>query len=83
MQIATNFDSETLYGLDAQRVWDTNSAFEHRQTLGQAETKRTAERRLLELKLFPNELNEDSLEHELSRPANKVAFFKPEGIEST
>ena len=74
MQIATSSNSKTLYGLDAQRVWDTHCAFEHLQSLGQADTKRTAERRLLELKLFPNELNESSLEDELSRPANQVVL---------
>ena len=74
MQTATNRGSESLYGLDAQKVWDTNSAFQHLQSLGQADSKRTAERRLQELAFFPNELNEELLEDELSRPANKVVL---------
>jgi sulfate adenylyltransferase subunit 2 len=74
MQTATNPNSDALYGLDDQQIWDTNSAFKHLQSLGQANTKRTAERRLQELKLFPNELNEDSLVDELSRPANRVVL---------
>jgi sulfate adenylyltransferase subunit 2 len=66
--------SDALHGLDAQQIWDTKSAFDQLHSLGLADTKRTAERRLLELKLFPNELNEESLEDELSRPANKVVL---------
>lgn len=74
MHTATKMGSESLYGLDVQKVWDTNSAFQHLQLLGQADTKRTAERRLQELAFFPNELNEALLEDELSRPANKVVL---------
>ena len=74
MQIATSPDSKVFYGLDAQKVWNTNSAFKHLQSLGQADSKRTAERRLKELKLLPNELKEHSLEDELCRPANKVVL---------
>jgi sulfate adenylyltransferase subunit 2 len=74
MHTATNRDLEILHGLDAQKVWDTNSAFLQLQSVGQADTKRTAERRLQELKLFPTELNESLLEDELSRPANKVVL---------
>lgn len=61
MQTATNLYSEELHGLNAQQVWDTHSAFEHLRSLGQADSKRSAERRIQELKLLPSELNEASL----------------------
>lgn len=45
-----------LLGLDLPQVWDTDLAFQHLNRLGQAETKRTAERRLHELGILPQEL---------------------------
>lgn len=45
-----------LLGLDLPQVWDTELAFRHLNQLGQAETKRTAERRLHELGILPIEL---------------------------
>ena len=59
----TNF-----FGLDTCQVWDTERAFQHLQSLGQAETKRTAERRLHDLALLPPELNADNLQDEIGRP---------------
>ena len=32
-------------GLDAPQVWDTERAYQHLQAIGEANTKRTAERR--------------------------------------
>ncbi len=57
-----------LLGLDAPLVWDTHSAFQHLNQLNQADTKRTAERRLHELALLPCELTVDNLADELGRP---------------
>jgi sulfate adenylyltransferase subunit 2 len=56
-----------LLGLDALQVWDTDLAFQHLSASGQAETKRTAERRLHELALLPAELKAATLEDELGR----------------
>ena len=56
--------SETLYDLDSTLVWTTALAFEQLQQIGQADTKRTAERRLHELSVLPQELNENTLTDE-------------------
>jgi sulfate adenylyltransferase subunit 2 len=74
MQTPTKHNTEAIYGLDTPQVWDTNSAFLHLQTSGQADTKRTAERRLQELKLFPDALDSGSLQDELNRAANQVVL---------
>ena len=63
-----------LFGLDTPKVWDTDSAFQHLQTWGQADSKRTAERRLQELKLLPDELTDKWLRDELGRTANTVVL---------
>lgn len=57
-----------FFGLDAPVVWDTHSAYQHLHALEQADTKRTAERRLHELGLLPAELTVHKLEDELGRP---------------
>jgi len=60
--------SETgLLGLDVCRVWDTDLAFRHLNDIGEAETKRTAERRLHELGILPTELGADTLQDEHAR----------------
>jgi sulfate adenylyltransferase subunit 2 len=56
-----------LLGLDAPVVWDTQRAFLHLNQLNQADTKRTAERRLHELELLPPELTAENLNDELGR----------------
>lgn len=56
-----------LLGLDAPIVWDTQLAFLHLNKLNQADTKRTAERRLRELELLPPELSAETLSDELGR----------------
>lgn len=55
-------------GLDAPRVWDTQSAYQHLEALKLADTKRTAERRLHEIGLLPAELTAHTLRDELGRP---------------
>lgn len=56
-----------LFGLDARQVWDTELAFQHLRSVGQADTKRTAERRLHELALLPEALQIDELRDEFDR----------------
>lgn len=57
----------SLFGLDACGVWDTDLTFRHLNKMGEAETKRTAERRLHELGILPAELSTNSIEDELGR----------------
>jgi sulfate adenylyltransferase subunit 2 len=54
-------------GLDAPLVWDTQLAFLHLSQRNQADTKRTAERRLHELGLLPPELTAQNLNDETGR----------------
>lgn len=56
-----------LFGLDAPTVWDTGRAFRHLHSLGQADTKRTAERRLHEFSILPTELLPQDLQDEFGR----------------
>ena len=74
MQNASNIKVGDIFGLDHPQVWDTDSAFEQLQTLGKADSKRTAERRLQELKLLPVELTAENLQDELGRAANQVVL---------
>lgn len=74
MQNASNIKAGDIFGLDHPQVWDTYSAFEQLQTLGKADSKRTAERRLQELKLLPVELTAENLQDELGRAANQVVL---------
>ncbi|VVE39501.1 sulfate adenylyltransferase subunit 2 [Pandoraea terrigena] len=66
--------TSVIFGLDANRVWDTETAFQHLQSLGEVSTKRTAERRLRDLGVLAGELKEDVLEDELGRPANNLVL---------
>lgn len=61
-----------LFELDNAKVWNTQSAFEHLQKKGEAETKRTAERRLHELGILPSECSAETLLDEANRPLNKT-----------
>jgi len=72
-QSATNHEPELL-GLDAPHVWDTELAFAHLQALGEADTKRTAERRLNALGLLPQELAPDVLFDERDRAPNRLVL---------
>lgn len=73
MHIATN-PSVDLLGLDALQVWDTELAFAHLQTKGEAVTKRTAERRLSALGLLPLELTPELLLDERNRSPNRLVL---------
>jgi sulfate adenylyltransferase subunit 2 len=74
MQNATNAASSALLGLDEVRVWDIDRAFEHLLAIDQAQTKRTAERRLHELSLLPAEISPDLLRDELGRAPNPLVL---------
>jgi sulfate adenylyltransferase subunit 2 len=63
-----------LFGLDTERVWDSELAFEHLKACGEADTKRTAERRLNALGLLPQELTEAKLLDERDRPPNRLVL---------
>jgi sulfate adenylyltransferase subunit 2 len=60
--------SLNIFGLDAPRIWDTESAFQHLKDLGQTETKRTAERKLREMGILPPMLETESLRDESGQP---------------
>jgi sulfate adenylyltransferase subunit 2 len=70
---ATN-PSVDLLGLDAPQAWDTELAFAHLQARGEADTKRTAERRLNALGLMPQELGPDLLLDERDRSSNRLVL---------
>ena len=72
-QIATISD-QSLLGLDTRQVWNIALAYEHLKQSGQADTKRTAERRLLLLALLPEELTENQLQDELGRSPNRLVL---------
>jgi sulfate adenylyltransferase subunit 2 len=63
-----------LRGLDAPQTWDTELAFAHLQALGEAVTKRTAERRLNALELLPQELGPELLLDERDRSPNRLVL---------
>ena len=66
--------SADLRGLDAPQAWDTELAFAHLQALGEADTKRTAERRLNALELLPQELGPELLLDERDRSPNRLVL---------
>ena len=61
-------------GLDSNKVWDTEQALEHLRSIDQANTKRTAERRLHEAGLLPTELAAEGVLDEIGRPANQLVL---------
>jgi sulfate adenylyltransferase subunit 2 len=72
-QIATKSDA-SLLGLDAPQIWDTELAYSHLKQAGLADTKRTAERRLIALNLLPAALSEENLLDELDRKPNRLVL---------
>jgi sulfate adenylyltransferase subunit 2 len=72
-QIATTGDA-SLLGLDAPQIWDTELAYSHLKQAGLADTKRTAERRLIALNLLPVALSEEHLLDELDRKPNRLVL---------
>lgn len=71
--IATNADP-VLLGLDAEQVWDTERAYAHLKALEEADSKRTAERRLNALGLLPKDLTQDSLLDEHDQTPNRLVL---------
>jgi sulfate adenylyltransferase subunit 2 len=71
MHTATNDD---LMGLGASRVWDTEQAFRHLQAAGDAESKRTAERRLHDLGILPEAVDVDGVTDEHGRPCRRMVL---------
>ena len=58
------------------KAWNTDLAFQALNSLGEAGTKRTAERRLHELTLWPTALTEENLRDEFNRPLNSLVLTK-------
>ncbi|SDG21010.1 sulfate adenylyltransferase subunit CysD [Phytopseudomonas seleniipraecipitans] len=65
---------DALMGLEAEQVWDTERAFVHLKAFGEADTKRTAERRLGTYGLLPAELVENALQDEHGLAPNGVVL---------
>lgn len=63
-----------LPSLNSGHVWDTELAFEHFKAMGEADTKRTAERRLHALHLLPKALSEHELRDERDQSTNRVVL---------
>lgn len=57
-------------------AWNTDLAFQTLHSLGEAGTKRTAERRLHELTLWPSALTAETLRDEFHRPLNLLVLTK-------
>jgi len=73
---ATNIKNPILGRLSGAQVWNTELAFQELHALGEAGTKRTAERRLSELGLWPGELSPSLLRDEFDRPLNLLVLDK-------
>ena len=63
-----------LLGLDAPIAWNTEGAFAHLASQGLAGTKRTAERRIHELGLWPIALDTDALRDGMGTPPNSLVL---------
>jgi sulfate adenylyltransferase subunit 2 len=61
-------------GLDAPIAWNTEQAFIHLASQGLAGTKRTAERRIHELGLWPTALDSESLRDSLGNSPNSLVL---------
>jgi len=72
-QLATAIEV-SLHGLDAPQVWGSELAFVQLQALGEADTKRTAERRLNAMGLLPQELTPELLMDEHDRSPNRLVL---------
>ena len=74
MRQAATIKSVPMLGLDASQVWDLVLAYLHLQREGQANNKRTAERRVQSLGLLPPEISETNLADELGRSPNHLVL---------
>lgn len=71
MTRTTTAVADALMGLEAEQVWDTERAYDHLKSCGEADSKRTAERRLNTHGLLPTELTEEALQDEHGRAPNR------------
>lgn len=67
-------NNPNLLGLDQQQAWDTDLAFEYLQQQGEVDSKRTAERRINQLGIWPAELNAEQLQDEQQRPLKQLVL---------
>lgn len=67
-------EADSLLGLYKEQLWNTELAFEHLQSIGLADTKRTAERRLQSMGLLPLDLDESTLSDQLGRPPRHLVL---------
>ena len=74
MKQTTTVTAGAFIGLEAEQVWDTHLAYEHLKACGEADTKRTAERRLNAQGLLPAELIEEALQDQLGRAPNRIVL---------
>jgi len=72
MQNTTKQDLPYLWGLNAAQAWDTELAYQQLLSLGEADTKRTAERRLHEVKLLPDALTARDLRDDYQNAPNPL-----------
>ena len=72
----TNISKKSLdlLGLDGPKAWNTELAFQHLVNQGLAGTKRTAERRIHELGLWPAALNLESLRDSFGKSPNLLVL---------
>jgi sulfate adenylyltransferase subunit 2 len=67
-------ESPDLMGLDSFEVWDIDKAHAHLQRRGKSQSRRTTERQLVAMRLFPPLLTEEGLRDELGRPLNSLVL---------
>jgi sulfate adenylyltransferase subunit 2 len=72
MQIATVSFDPLDFSLTADQVWSTELAHAHLCAKNGEQTKRTTERSLHQMGIWPSELSADKVRDELGRPANSI-----------
>jgi sulfate adenylyltransferase subunit 2 len=60
-------ESIQLFGLEKSQFWTTEIALHHLKSIGEVDSKRSAERRLHTLGIWPEELNAETLLNELGQ----------------
>ena len=71
MQNTTKYDG-SLLGLEAAQLWSTEFAYLHLKKNGYVDSKRTAERRILQMHFLPTILNDAQFVDELGRRPNRL-----------
>lgn len=72
-QIASSLYAH-FYDSRKLNVWDTAQACDYMIAKGEVTSRRTGERRLVELSLVPKELNSDIILDEFNRPPNRIVM---------